>query len=131
MLEILEKVLVVVLIPLLPLLTRYIIIWIQAQIDKLATSKDLEKLEQLKFYVDIVKETIEEVVLSVNQTYVDMLKEGKLFDDDAQKMAFEKSKENVLSLISEQGKVAIEQLHGDYLVFINTLIEATVKRMKP
>lgn len=81
-------------------------------------------------YLEMAKETIVACVTATNQSYVDSLKNNGAFDKDAWVTAFEKSKNNVLKLLSDTQKALIAELYGDVDAWINTQIEATVRQLK-
>lgn len=81
-------------------------------------------------YLEMAKETIVMCVTATNQSYVDSLKNNGAFDKDAWVTAFEKSKNNVLKLLSDAQKEVITEIYGDIDAWINTQIEATVRQLK-
>lgn len=81
-------------------------------------------------YLEMAKETIVACVTATNQSYVDSLKNNGAFDKEAWVTAFEKSKNNVLKLLSDAQKELIAELYGDVDAWINTQIEATVRQLK-
>lgn len=80
--------------------------------------------------VDIIKDLIEKVVVTTNQTFVSALKDAGTFDEDAQKEAFEKTKSAILSMINDDYKTLIIDLFGDFDVFIKSNIEYYVNKNK-
>lgn len=81
-------------------------------------------------YLEMAKETIVSCVMATNQSYVDSLKNNGAFNQDAWVTAFEKSKNNVLKLLSDAQKEVITEIYGDIDAWINTQIEATVRQLK-
>lgn len=86
---------------------------------------------------DTVSSYIEDALLVVysavectNQTFVDELKKDGLFDKEAQKEAFERSKNLVLKLLSEAAKEAIIKSCGDLETWVATQIESAVAEAK-
>lgn len=69
-------------------------------------------------------------VLSVNQTFVDVLKEQGAFDEHAQELARIKCKEQFELLISEEMKLAINALYGSLDAWIDANREAMVWQAK-
>lgn len=80
--------------------------------------------------VNIIKDLIEKVVVTTNQTFVSALKNTGTFDENAQKEAFEKTKSTVLSMINDEYKTLITDLFGDFDVFIKSNIEYYVNKNK-
>ena len=84
--EILQQIFELCVIPLLGILTTYLV--------KLIRKKNKELDEKVskevsRKYIDMLADTITDCVVSTNQTYVDALKEANAFDKEAQKKAFE------------------------------------------
>jgi hypothetical protein len=78
-------------------------------------------------YLDMVEKTVTNCVMTTNQTYVDSLKQEGKFDADAQKIAFDKTLDAVLAILSEDAKVYLTQIFGDLNVYLTNLIESQVK----
>lgn len=86
-----------------------------------------EKLERI---INRVENIVSKTVILVNQTYVDALKETDMFDNEAQKAAFEMCKEKVLAMLNDESIKAIAETFGDFDEWIRTLIEAYVRENK-
>ena len=69
-------------------------------------------------------------VQTVNQTFTDELKKKGEFTKEAAEEAFAKCKTMVLQMLSDDAKQIINQVYGDIDIYLNTLIEATVKQVK-
>jgi hypothetical protein len=83
--EMLQKIFEVCIIPLLGILTTYIILFINKKSKELQDSTDNELYKK---YIDMLEQTVINCVIATNQTYVDALKERNAFDAEAQKEAF-------------------------------------------
>ena len=126
-LELLFQIFELCIVPLLAVLTGYLVQWIKAK-----TTEATEKNQQDVFdkYITMLGETIAKCVSATNQTYVDALKKAGSFDAEAQKHAFEMTLNAVMNVL---GKDAIEYLtaiYGDLTGYLTTLIEAEVKAQK-
>ena len=84
------------------------------------------KNEQLNRVIDRAGDIVKKCVMLVNQTYVDELKDYGAFDEKAQKEAFEKCKQEVLSMLNEESIKAIADTFGDLEQWIRLQIEANV-----
>ena len=113
--------------PLLIALTSYIITFLHKQIVKLQAQIKDEKIKNL---ISIAEGIVDQAVSTVTQTYVDGLKEDGVFDKDAQKTAFEKSKTYVYSLMTEETKNAITENYGTLDTWVSTKIEEFVAKSK-
>ena len=78
----------------------------------------------------MIEKTIADCVEATNQTFVDTAKSNGVFDQEAWATAFQKSKANILLMINDSQKELITQLYGDFDNWVNTQIEAEVKRLK-
>ena len=117
----------VVIIPLLGILTAYIIKIINAKIDEVSSSRNNE-LEQK--YLEMLKTTITDCVMATTQTYVDSLKKQGKFDAEAQKEAFNQTYEAVMCILSEEAKEYLNEAVGDLNLYITQKIEAEVNVTK-
>lgn len=113
--------------PLLIALTSYIITFLHKQIVKLQAQIKDEKIKNL---ISIAEGIVDQAVSTVTQTYVDGLKEEGVFDKDAQKTAFEKSKTYVYSLMTEETKNAIMENYGTLDTWVSTKIEEFIAKSK-
>ena len=86
-LSLLQQIFEVCIIPLLGILTAYIVQYIKAKSNELQTATDNAMADK---YIALLTDTITKCVIATNQTYVDRLKNNDAFDKDAQKEAFQK-----------------------------------------
>lgn len=126
-LEILYQIFEVCLIPLLGLGTAYLIKWLKVKEKEVNDKIDNATAEK---YVSMVAQTITDCVIATNQTYVEALKKEGSFDIEAQKIAFQKTYEAVISVLSEDAKEYLAALYGDATVYLTTRIEAEVNLQK-
>ena len=91
-----------------------------AQMDSLTTKELLAE----------VTEAVTTAVTYTSQTYVDALKKGGIFDKEAQLEALKKSKDKTLSLLSASAKKVLAEVYGDLDAYLETKIEAEVRRQK-
>lgn len=126
-LEMLFQIFELCIIPLLAVLTGYLVQWIKA---KTAEATEKNQKDVFDKYITMLGETIAKCVSATNQTYVDALKKAGSFDAEAQKHAFDMTLNAVMNVL---GKDAIEYLtaiYGDLTGYLTTLIEAEVKAQK-
>ena len=126
-LDLLNQIFEIVLIPLLTALTVYAVKWINAQADKLKTETDNEILDK---YLVMLAETVTKCVIATNQTYVETLKKEGKFDAEAQKVAFGKTYDAVMSIISMDMVEYLTEFVGDFETFLMQSIEAEVNANK-
>ena len=126
-LELLFQIFELCIVPLLAVLTGYLVQWIKA---KTAEATEKNQKDVFDKYITMLGETIAKCVSATNQTYVDALKKAGSFDAEAQKHAFEMTLNAVMNVL---GKDAIEYLtaiYGDLTGYLTTLIEAEEKAQK-
>lgn len=121
--EILIKIAEVCLVPILGILTNYIVIFVKAKCAELAQKANNDKIVK---YIDLFNQMICDCVIATNQTYVDTLKAQDAFDLEAQKIAFNKTKEAIFGMLTDDMKLVLEEVYGDLSLFIQTKIESEV-----
>lgn len=125
--EILQQIFELCVIPLLGVLTTYLVKLIRKKNKELdaKVSKEVSKK-----YIDMLADTITDCVISTNQTYVDALKEANAFDKEAQKKAFELTYNKIMNVLTEDAKEYLTTIYGDLEIYITTKIESEVKLYK-
>ena len=78
----------------------------------------------------MIVDTVTRCVIATNQTYVDALKKEGSFDKEAQEIAFQKTFNAVMAILSEDMKQYIIETFGDLQVYLFQLIEAQVAQEK-
>lgn len=116
-----------VLIPLLAILTKYITTWIQIKINELTQNKNDKTFTK---YMTMLQDTVIDCVIATNQTYVEALKTQGKFDAEAQKIAFQKTYDAVMQILTEDAVTYLNEALGDLDAYVNTLIEAQVNMQK-
>ena len=117
----------VCIIPLLGILTTFIVKFINAKMNQISESRDSE-LE--KKYLQMLNSTITNCVIATTQTYVEALKKQGEFDAEAQKVAFTLTFESVSNLLTEEAKEYLSAAVGDLNLYITQKIEAEVQLNK-
>lgn len=125
--EMLKQVFEVCLIPLLGILTTYLILFINKKSKELQAQTDNELYQK---YISMLENTVINCVIATNQTYVDALKEQGKFDVEAQKEAFNRTYEAVMNILSEDAVLYLQEATGDLNTYIINLIEAQVNQNK-
>ena len=113
----------VVIIPLLGVLTTYIIKLINVKINEISETRE-SAIEQK--YLDMLNDTISDCVVATTQTYVEALKKEGKFTVEAQKEAFKQTYEAVMNIISDDAKLYLSEIVGDLQLYITQKIEAEV-----
>ena len=125
--ELLKMLVELVLLPAIPVIVTYVVKTLKAHIEaKIADVNNKDVAEYLTQICDIISQ----VVTSTTQTYVDTLKAQGKFDANAQKLAFEKTRTAILSMLSEESRDLLEKLYGDVDTWLETKIEQEVKLQK-
>ena len=123
----LAEIMEVVIIPLLGILTAYVVKLVNAKINDISEKRnsDIEKK-----YLEMLNSTITDCVVATTQTYVESLKKQGKFDSDAQKEAFNQTYAAVMNILSEDAKEYLNEAIGDLNLYITQKIEAEVKATK-
>lgn len=124
---ILQQIFELCIVPLLGIITTYIVSYIRAKINELKINNSNETLVK---YLNMLSTTVIECVIATNQTYVDNLKGQNAFTEEAQKIAFQKTYDAVIAILSDDAKNYLTNIYGDLTVFIMNMIEAEVNRNK-
>lgn len=125
--EILQQIFELCVIPLLGILTTYLVKLIRKKNKELDAKVSKEVSRK---YIDMLADTITDCVISTNQTYVDALKEANAFDKEAQKKAFELTYNKIMNVLTEDAKEYLTTIYGDLEIYITTKIESEVKLYK-
>lgn len=125
--ELIAQIFQICIIPLLAILTRYFIKFIDAKAAELNAKTNNEIAQK---YTKMIADTITSCVEATNQTYVDSLKQQGKFDEEAQEKAFYQTLNAVLAMLGEDAKNYINETTGDLNTYLRQLIESTVKANK-
>lgn len=125
--ELIKQIFEICLFPLLGILTTFAIMFISKKAQELKTTTDNELYHK---YIDMLEQTIINCVIATNQTYVDTLKAEGKFDGEAQKIAFQKTYDSVMAILSEDAKIYLNEAIGDLQAYIINQIEAQVNLNK-
>lgn len=126
-LELLYKVLELCVVPLLGIATTYLVKWLKAKEEEILIKVDSDTADK---YISMVAQTITDCVIATNQTYVEALKKQGSFDAEAQKIAFQKTLDAVVAVLSDDAKDYLNTLYGDAMTYLTTRIEAEVNLQK-
>ena len=125
--KMLQEIFYVCIIPLLGVLTGYLVNFLKAKGNQIAENADNALATK---YIKMLTETICTCVVATNQTYVEALKKEGKFDAEAQKKAFQMTYDAVMNILSEEAKEYLQNIYGDLNVFLTNMIEAQVKNNK-
>lgn len=126
-LPLLYQILEVCVIPLLGILTAYLVKFINAKSCEIQNKVDNDTADK---YIAMLGDTISACVIATNQTYVDVLKKDKAFTKEAQEEAFRKTYDAVMSVLTEDAKKYLTVIYGDLTAYITNKIEAEVNLSK-
>lgn len=126
-LPLLYEILQVCIIPLLGVLTAYIVKFINIKSAEIQTNVDNDMADK---YIAMVAETISACVIATNQTYVEALKKENAFTAEAQKEAFQLTYNAVMAILTDEAKAYLAEIYGDVTTYITNKIEAEVNISK-
>lgn len=113
--------------PILAILTKWLVSFIQQKMDEAAQKVDNELVDK---YLGMLSNTITKCVIATNQTYVETLKKEGKFDLAAQKEAFDMTKDAVLAILEGDALNYLNEIIGDLDTYIDKQIEANVNLCK-
>lgn len=121
--NILTQIFELILFPLLIVGATYLIYFLSVKTKEIKDKTDNDTLDK---YLDMLNNTITQCVIATTQTYVSSLKQQGKFDAEAQKIAFQKTYDNVMSILTAESKYYLQTALGDLEAYINNKIEAEV-----
>lgn len=125
--EIVIQIIQVCVIPLLGILTKFLVNYLSAKRDEINSKTDNEIAQK---YTNMIYQTVVDCVIATNQTYVDSLKKSGSFDEAAQKEAFNRTMNAIMTILSDDAKEYITEATGDLNTYLTQLIEAEVNKRK-
>ena len=126
-LEMLQQIFQICIIPLLSVLTTYLVMFIK---NKSAALQEQTDNELYKKYITLLDDTITKCVIATNQTYVEALKNKNAFNTEAQKVAFNMTYNAVMNILSQDAISFLNNAVGDLDTYIRKTIEAQVNANK-
>ena len=126
-LPLLYEILQVCIIPLLGVLTAYIVKFINVKSNEIQANVDNDLADK---YIAMVADTVSACVIATNQTYVEALKKQNAFTAEAQKEAFNLTYNAVMAILTDEAKEYLAEIYGDVAAYITNKIEAEVNISK-
>ena len=126
-LPLLYEILQVCIIPLLGVLTAYIVKFINVKSGEIQNKVENDLADK---YIAMVTDTISACVIATNQTYVETLKKQNAFTAEAQKEAFQLTYNAVMAILTDDAKEYLAEIYGDVAAYITNKIEAEVNISK-
>ena len=126
-LDMLMEIFQVCIIPLLGVLTAYLVKFIKAKSKELTNQIENDIADK---YIIMLSETISDCVIATNQTYVEALKKKNAFTAEAQQEAFQMTYDAIMSVLTEDAKEYLRDAYGDLNAYITAKIEAEVNKSK-
>lgn len=125
--QLLNTVFTCIIIPVIPMVGVFIVRLIESKLNEINVRVENE---QVKKYLKLAMDTLVSAVNATTETYVKSLKEQNKFDMDAQKIAFEQTKDAFLKTISEETLKTLQVAYGDYNEWIKITTEKLLKDEK-
>ena len=126
-LPLLYQILEVCVIPLLGILTAYLVKFINMKSLEIQANVNNDMADK---YIAMVADTVSACVIATNQTYVEALKKNNAFTAEAQKEAFNLTYNAVMAILTEDAKEYLAEIYGDVAAYITNKIEAEVNISK-
>lgn len=117
----------VCLVPILAVLTGYIVTLIKQKTNEISNNVENEKI---KSYINMLGETITNCVIATNQTYVESLKNKNIFSAEEQKVAFQKTLDAVNAILTDEARTYLSMVYKDLDSYIAEVIESKVNALK-
>lgn len=126
-LALLYEILEVCVIPLLGILTAYLIKYVDMKSSEIQIKVENDTADK---YIAMLADTITACVIATNQTYVEALKKENAFTVEAQKEAFNLTFNAVMAVLTDEAKDYLTEIYGDLTAYITAKIEAEVNISK-
>lgn len=125
--EMISTAITVVIIPILGIMTKYIVMLLKSKVAELEQNIHNEKLNK---YLNLAEDAIETAVISVNQTFVDTMKKQGAFDENAMEKSFHVAKNKALAIMGSAAVSALKEVYKDLDIWLDNKIEYYVKQNK-
>ena len=125
--EFLQELLLAIITAAVPVITGFICKWLQSLYE---SNKNKIKNDNTQFILGQVTDMIATAVVTTTSTYVKNLKANELFDEEAQKKAFNKTFEAVKHQLTDEARKIIEASYGDVETYLTNKIEQFVEQLK-
>lgn len=122
--ELIAQICEIVIIPLLGIITTYVVKLVNKKITEIDTSVNNATATK---YLQMLDKTVSECVLATTQTYVESLKSNGEFTIEAQKEAFKKTYSAIMGILSEDIIEYLEETVTDVEAYITNKIEAEIQ----
>lgn len=118
----------IMIIPILPVVTAFIIAYIKKKTQELETGM---KNTEMNRYIHLAEDAVATAVTSVNQIFVDGIKQrNSSMTPYEQKAAFGMAKEKALRIIGDKGIGVLKNLYRDFDAWLENRIEYYVSLSK-
>lgn len=128
--NLLNDLLVVVIIPLLGILTKYIVAFLQSKIDDVRATKEIKDNQILSNAMLQIEKSLSKCIDATTQSFVSELKKNGTFTEDNFEKAFKITKDNFMKTLTEEKKEIIKTVYTDIDVFIRMYVESYLKENK-
>ena len=125
-----QKLLIEILIAILPIISTFLLRLINLKSQEIKNRNIKNKQSQNNKLIDLVTDTIRKIVIALNQTQVEELKKNNEFTKDKQKEVFNKAKNEIMKILTQDSKKAIKEVYNSVDTIIDTQIEVAVNREK-
>ena len=126
-LDLLFQILEVCIIPLLGVLTAFLVKFIKVKSNEITEKVESDIADK---YITMLADTISACVVATNQTYVEALKKDNAFTKEAQLEAFDMTYKAVMLILTEDAVTYLTNIYGDLSAYITAQIEAEVNKSK-
>lgn len=125
--ELVNQLLYVIIVGILGVLSKYAVSYLSEKKQEIK-----RELEDTEFQNTMLKaiDTIESVIETTSQTYVDTLKKQGTFTKEAQKEALERTIADVMVLLPSEAKALIEVTYNDLDKWVRNYVESYLREQK-
>ena len=110
--------------------TKKIMEFINNKIDEVQATTKLAENEQINKLIDQAQKIVSDIVITVEQTFVGVLRSQGKFDKESAEIAKDTAIDKAKELINEETSKAIEEVYGNLDSYLDIMIESTVNKLK-
>ena len=111
----------------IPVVSGFVVKWIKEKAQREKTNSDKDTLYEC---IEIVEQIVVQAVTHTSQVFVDSLKSKGVFTKDKQIEAFNKAKDEVLTLVPVSALKILNEYFGDFDSWLDSKIEQAVYTLK-
>jgi type II secretory pathway pseudopilin PulG len=125
--QLITTILETIVIPAIGIVGVFLVRFLQKKFDEIEQNNANKELQK---YINMAENLIIDAVIQTNQTFVEALKADGNFTEEDAALALQKTKEQVLMLLTVTAREVIAEAYGDFDSWLKMKIESSVNQSK-